>query len=212
MTDIPADIQLFYFGNSTVQAYIPSLQWVEEEYENEQENAPVPYWAQVWPAAKALCEVIAAEPELIKDKTVLEIAAGLGLPSLLSAQFAKEVFATDYVDNSIELMKRSAAYNEFKNMQCRVMDWNDMDTKLKPDVLLLSDVNYDPIHFDTLYLLLSDFIQSGTIVLLSTPQRLVAKSFMDRLEQWCDKKYTIEVKHKEKPVLTSVWLLTKSKS
>lgn len=207
MIDIPADIQTFRFAVRTVQAYIPSHQWVEQEYDNEQENAPVPYWAQVWPAAKALCEVIAAEPELIKDKTVLEIAAGLGLPSLLSAQFATEVIATDYVDNAIEMMKRSAELNELTNMQCRVMDWNDMDKELKPNVVLLSDVNYNPIHFDRLYLLLSDYIQNRTIVLLSTPQRLVAKSFMDRLEQWCSKKYTIEVKHKDESIFTSVWLL-----
>jgi predicted nicotinamide N-methyase len=207
MIDIPADIHTFPFADTTVQAYIPSLKWVEEEYDNEQQDTPAPYWAQVWPAAKALCKVIAAEPELIKDKTVLEIAAGLGLPSLLAAQFAKKVIATDYVDNAIELMKRSAEYNELNNMQCLVMDWNDMDKELKPDVVLLSDVNYDPIHFDTLYLLLSGFIQNGTIVLLSTPQRLVAKSFMDRLEQWCSRKYTIEVKHKDETIFTSVWLL-----
>jgi len=68
-------------------------------------------------------------------------------------------------------------------------------------------VNYDPVSFDKLYLALSDFIQAGTIVLLSTPQRLVAKSFMERLEPWCRKKYTIEVKHNNENVMTSVWEL-----
>jgi predicted nicotinamide N-methyase len=211
MIDIPASIQTFQFAGTNVKAYIPSQQWVEEEYAIEHPNAPVPYWAQVWPAAKALCEVIATEPALIANKVVLEIAAGLGLPSLLAAQLAKEVIASDYIPEAVELMKRSADENGWPNMQCRVMDWNKLDKKLQPDLLLLSDVNYDPVAFDTLYKLLVSFIQKGTTVLLSTPQRLVAKSFMDRLEPWCAKKHNIDVSHKNETVFASVWVLKDSK-
>lgn len=204
--DIPAEIQTFHFSNSKVDAFIPSRHWIQGEYAKDA-AAPAPYWAQVWPAAKALCEVIATHPEIINDKNILELAAGLGLPSLLAAHYAKQVIATDYMEHAVELMKRSVDHNQLHNMQCCVMDWNNTDEKIKPDVLLLSDVNYDPASFDKLYLVLSNFIQAGTIVLLSTPQRLVAKSFMERLEQWCSKKSTIEVKHNNENVMTSVWEL-----
>ncbi len=208
--NIPSSIQTFHFADRTVQAYLPSIEWVQQQFEKQEKNA-TPYWAQVWPAAKALCEVLAAEPELVKGKTVLEIAAGLGLPSLLAAQFAKDVTATDYFPDAVEIMKRSAAHNQLSAMHCLVMDWNDMDKKLQPDVLLLSDINYDPESFDTLLVLLSDFIRKGTVVLLSTPQRLVAKSFMERLELWCIRKKNIEVMHKNEIVFASVWLLAKNK-
>lgn len=207
---IPTILQSFCFADKTVQAYIPSAEWLQQQFENHEMKA-APYWAQVWPAAKALCEVLAAEPELVNGKTVLEIAAGLGLPSLLAAQFAKDVTATDYIPDAVEIMKRSAAHNQFSAMHCLVMDWNDMDKKLQPDVLLLSDINYDPVSFDTLQALLSDFIRKGTVVLLSTPQRLVAKPFMDRLETWCIRKENIEVKHGNEIVFASVWLLAKNK-
>ena len=207
--NIPATIQTFRFANNTVQLYVPSNEWIQEQFEKDNDNAPAPYWAQVWPAAKALCEVIAAQPQLVQNKKVLELAAGLGLPSLLAAQVAKEVTASDYIQDAVELIKRSVEYNKIKNMKCGVMDWNKLDKKLHPDVLLLSDINYDPKSFDALYKVLAEFINQGTTVLLSTPQRLVAKSFMNRLQPWCMQTHSIEIKHKEEAILTSVWLLEK---
>lgn len=207
--NIPATIHPFHFANSTVQLYIPSNEWIQEQFEKDDNNSPAPYWAQVWPAAKALCEVIAAQPQLVQNKKVLELAAGLGLPSLLAAQFAKEVTVSDYMEDAVELTKRSADYNTIKNIKCRVIDWNKLDKKLNPDVLLLSDINYEPGSFDTLYNVLTAFINRGTTVLLSTPQRLVAKSFMNRLQPWCRQTHHIEITNKEEAILTSVWLLQK---
>ena len=206
---IPAEIQSFHFANTTVQAYIPSHKWIQRQFEKEEQNSPVPYWAQVWPAAKALCEIIAMQPALVENKKVMELAAGLGLPSLLAAQFAKEVRASDYIPAAVEIMNHSVKYNKIKNMQCVVLDWNKLDKKLNPDVLLMSDVNYNPESFNVLYKVLADFIEKDTTVLLSTPQRLIAKSFMNHLQPWCREAYQIEIKHKEEIISTSVWLLQK---
>lgn len=206
---IPATIQTFHFASNTVQLYVPSAEWLQQQFEKTDENASAPYWAQIWPAAKALCEVIAAQPQLVTNKKVLEIAAGLGLPSLLTAQFAKEVTASDYIEDAVKMIQRSAEYNGIKNIQCCVMDWNKPDKKIQPDVLLVSDINYDPKSFDTLYRVLTAYIQQGTTVLLSTPQRLVAKSFMNRLQPWCRQTHHIEIKHNKEAILTSVWLLEK---
>lgn len=203
---IPSTIQTFHFANTTVQAYVPLMEWLQQQ--SMPGNSAVPYWAQVWPAAMALCEVIANEPALVKDKDVLEIAAGLALPSLLAAQFAKQAVATDHIEEAVELIKLSVDHNGLQNLQCCIMDWNKPDKKLKPDVLLLSDINYEPASFDVLYNLLVSYIEQDTTILLSTPQRLVAKSFMDRLQPWCRKTYAIDVKRTGDIVFTSVWLLS----
>jgi len=203
---LPSSIQTFHFAGSSVQAYIPSIKWVKQQFEKE-ESAAAPYWAQVWPAAKALCEVIAAEPELVRDKKVLELAAGLGLPSLLAAQFAKSVIASDYVKEAVDILELSAAHNNLLNMQCRVLDWNKLDKKLHADVLLLSDVNYDPESFDPLFRVLTHFLNKGTDIVLSTPQRLMAKGFMERLIPFKNRQYTIEIKHNSDTVPVSVWIL-----
>ena len=204
--NIPFSIQTFHFAGRSVQAYIPTIKWVQQQFEKK-EAAAAPYWAQVWPAAKALCEVIAAEPELVNDKTVLELAAGLGLPSLLAAPFAKNIIASDHIEEAIYVMKQSAVHNKLINMQCRVLDWNKLDKKLHADVLLLSDINYDPKDFEQLYKVLTAFLQQGTSILLSTPQRLMAKQFMEWLLPFKKKEYIIEVKHNSEIIIVSVWIL-----
>ncbi len=204
--NIPATIQTFHFANTTVQAYIPFQEWLSNQFENN-ESTSTPYWSQVWPAAKALCEVIAANPQLVKNKTVLEIAAGLGLPSLLAAQFAKEIVATDYIDDAVEMMKQSAIHNQLRNMQCRLLNWNNPPKNITADVLLLSDINYEPQSFDAVYKLLATFIELNSTILLSTPQRLSAKSFMERLQPWCKQIFEFDITHNSHTVFTSVWLL-----
>lgn len=61
------------------------------------------------------------------------------------------------------------------------MDWNHLPDDLSVDVLLLSDINYEPEGFETLFKVIISFLEKGIIIILSTPQRLMAKPFIDRL-------------------------------
>ena len=72
------------------------------------------------------------------------LAAGLGLPSLLAARYAYEVHASDHIPEAVELMKRSADLNGILNMKCSLLDWNCLPENIRTDILLLSDINYDP--------------------------------------------------------------------
>jgi predicted nicotinamide N-methyase len=54
-----------------------------------------------------------------------------------------------------------------------------------PQVLLVSDVNYNPEAFDALYKVLVRFLAAGTTIVLATPQRLMAKPFINRLLHFC---------------------------
>ena len=108
---IPATIESYQFGTEEVQAFVPAYDWIQEQYQRSKaagENPEFPYWAKVWPAAKALCAMIAAVPTLVKDKQVLELAAGLGLPSLLAARFANKVTVSDYIPAAVDMMQRIA--------------------------------------------------------------------------------------------------------
>ncbi len=205
---IPCSIQTFHFAGTDVYAFVPSAEWLQEQNKKIQLTAP-PYWAQVWPAAIALCEVIAEDTSLVKNQTVLELAAGLGLPSLLAAQFATQVTASDIAVNAVEIMKLSAQYNKLQNMKCCEMSWSEPGISPQPDVLLVSDINYEPQSFNELYKTITGFINKGTTVLLSTPQRLVAKTFMEQLQPWCKNTIEKEVQHNDETVFITVWFLRK---
>ena len=176
--------QSFRFGDYQVNAFVPEPSALQQAYEKQLQTdptTPTPYWAQVWPSAFALCEFIATEPQWLENKKVLELAAGLGLPSFLAAQIATEVVCSDYVPAAVELMQQSIERNQLSTTKATVIDWNNITDDLSCDVLLLSDINYEPQVFETVFNVIVSFLQKGTTVILSTPQRLMAKPFIDRI-------------------------------
>ncbi len=54
-----------------------------------------PFWATVWPSGAALARAIAAGPERVAGRRVLELGCGLGLPSMVAARAGADVLATD---------------------------------------------------------------------------------------------------------------------
>jgi predicted nicotinamide N-methyase len=182
--ELQTTLQSFRFGQYQFNAFVLDPLALQQWYTTQLEQHPstaAPYWAQVWPSAYALCEFIATQPHWLKNKKVLELAAGLGLPSLLAAQLAAQVTCSDYVPEAVELMQRSIQQNKLENINAMVIDWNHLSDDISVDVLLLSDINYEPQVFETLFNVIISFLEKGTTILLSTPQRLMAKPFIDRL-------------------------------
>ena len=183
-----ATVQNFEFGTNHLQVFVPDLRIVKEQYQHLKKESPsvaFPYWSQVWPAALGLCRFLVKHIHYLQNKKVLELAAGLGLPSLLAARYACEVCASDHIPEAVELMKRSADLNGILNMKCSLLDWNCLPENISTDILLLSDINYDPAEFEIVLTVLQNFLNNGTTIILSTPQRLMAKPFIDRLLPFC---------------------------
>ena len=145
---------------------------------------PFPYWAKVWPSAIALVKVLQKHPSLIRDKTVLELGAGIGLPSLLMANEAKTIQVSDYDSEAVELLRKNIAHLQLQNVQAMQLDWNNVPENMKAEVMILSDVNYDPTQFETLTKLIEKFIHQGCTIILSTPQRIMASPFVLTLSEF----------------------------
>lgn len=180
-------LQNFSFGEIKVQLFVPDISFVKQRYEVEKAKGATngfPYWAKVWPAAIAMSSFLTEHSSFIQHKKVLELAAGLGLPSIVAASMAKEVCCSDYLQDAIDVIEQSVAVNNIHNVQCRLLNWHHLPNDLTADVLLLSDVNYEQEEFDVLYNVLQLFIKKGTTIILTTPQRLIAKSFISRLLNW----------------------------
>ena len=139
---------------------------------------PFPYWAKVWPSAIALHNVLQKHPNWVKDKNVLEIAAGIGLPSLMMADVAKSIQVSDYDKEAVTLLQKNIDYLQLQNVEAMQLDWNAIPDNMQPEVILLSDVNYDPTQFETLTKLIEKFLHQGSTIILSTPQRIMASSFV----------------------------------
>jgi predicted nicotinamide N-methyase len=174
--------------------------------------SPFPYWAKVWPSAIALVKVLQKHPSLIRDKTVLELGAGIGLPSLLMANEAKTIQVSDYDSEAVELFRKNIAHLQLQNVQALQMDWNDLPENIDPEVIILSDVNYDPTQFESLTKLIQKFIHQGCTIILSTPQRIIANPFVLALSEFIIADYLEMVDENGVTKEISILVLSKNSS
>lgn len=196
----------FAIGDRCLEICMPPPDFVQQAYEH---NKNAAYWAQVWPAAIGLCMFLLRHQQYIKDQQVLELAAGLGLPGLYAASFAKQVTISDKEALASDYVERSAELLQLNNVTAKTLDWKDAITQPLPDVVLLSDVNYEPDVFAGLKKMIDHFLQHDITVIISTPQRLVAKSFINTLLPYTTLQWTSTVSLNNREIDVSVFVLTK---
>ena len=201
-------LETFTLKDLSFSLFVPNQQAVQQQYLQQKKvdaNTPFPYWAKVWPSAIALGYFINYHHKYIENKTVLELAAGLGLPSLVAAKWAATICCSDYLQAPLNLVKISADFHQIKNINYQIIDWCAMSNDIGTEVVLLSDINYDPTIFEVLFTMLKSLLAKQTTIILSTPQRLLAKPFIERLLPFCTFKQSIEVL--ENGVITWVQVL-----
>ena len=94
----------------SAEALIDETAFADDEF--------LPYWAELWPAARALASAL---PE-VAGLRVVELGCGLGVPSLVAAARGAEVTATDWAADAIELLRENAARNGL-TLHAEVRDW-----------------------------------------------------------------------------------------
>lgn len=205
-------LQSFIIGDHTMNLFVPDANHVKELYQQQissDPSTPFPYWTKVWPSAIALTQFILQNPSFIQHKKLLELAAGLGLPSIAAARFASAVCCSDYLPQAVSVAKESINYLQLKNVHCIQLNWEHLPEDIGADILLLSDINYNPDAFDILYAVIMRFINKGTTVLLSTPQRLSSKPFIEKLLHCCVSQQEIAVVENQQTVMITVMVLKK---
>ena len=212
---MPTPTTTFTFNTLQVQLCVPNKQLLYNSYHQQTQYhlfatnnyTNFPYWAKVWHSAIALSKFIAANPTLFHQKNVLELAAGLGLPSIVAAQYAKQVLCTDYVSEALQYIQQSVTINGLTNCTTAVLNWNSINGTIPTDILLMSDVNYDSTQFDMLYKIFQQFLAEGSTILLATPQRLMAKPFVEKLLPFCVNNVEYEIDYDDEISFVNVLVL-----
>ena len=203
--NLPYRTQTFNIGGREVQLLVPDPSAAQEQFRSG--NQTLPYWSQVWPAALGLVDFLAQNTELIKGKKVIELAAGLGLPSIFAASYAAHVVSSDYLEEPTWFIRESAKRTGLVNLEARILNWHHLPPDLEAEVVLLSDVNYEPSQFLVLHAVLQQLLQRGVCVLLSTPQRLSGREFITPLLYCCRHQEIIFVPHGGGDVAVNVFVL-----
>ena len=94
-------------------------------------NTPFPFWAKLWPSSIALFDVLKAHPHLIQNKHVLEIGAGIGLPSLMLAPITKSIQISDHDKEAVALLQKNIQHLQIQNAEALQLDWKAIPETLK---------------------------------------------------------------------------------
>jgi predicted nicotinamide N-methyase len=170
-----------------MRIYIPDPIQLKSTYEEllTQNNwHPFPFWAKIWPAAIALGKFLIENPSWIQNKQVLEMGAGIGLPSFTIACKAKTVLVSDHSTEAVALLQKNIEFIDATNVTAACIDWNAFPNNINADVILLSDINYAPDQFDSLLQLINQFLLNGTTIIISTPQRIMGNPFINALQPY----------------------------
>jgi predicted nicotinamide N-methyase len=133
----------------------------------------LPYWAEVWPSGVALAEHVAALD--VCGRRVLELGAGLGLPSLAAALRGADVLATDWAEDAVALLRANAERNHVR-LRAELARWDEPERFGDGwDLVLAADVLYEQRNADQLLRLLPQL--EAREILLAEPGRPFANQF-----------------------------------
>jgi predicted nicotinamide N-methyase len=96
----------------------------------------------------------------------------------MMAGITKSIQVSDYNLEAVELLQKNITHLQLENAEALQLDWNALPEAIHPEVVILSDINYDPTQFETLTKLIEKFIHQGCTIILSTPQRIMASPFV----------------------------------
>lgn len=130
-----------------------------------------PYWASVWPAAIVLAKYILAHPELVLEKTVLDLGCGSGVASIAAARAgAYRVIANDIDPVALEIAKHNFLAN---GVSVEICGRNLVESPdgLPLDLILVADLFYHRTAAYSLVNFLRAMKKNGVQVLIADGNR-----------------------------------------
>lgn len=145
-----------------------------------QVDPDLPYWAFPWAGGLAVARHLAAHPEIVAGRAVLDLATGSGLCGIAAVQAgAQSVIAAD-----IDPLAAAAAWlnGRANNARLDVIGQDLLDDPLPPvDVILAGDVCYQEGMASRVLPWLRRAAGYGTLVLVGDPGRAYLPAGLERL-------------------------------
>lgn len=154
----------------------------EEEQKDPFAEDLCPYFGILWPAGEGLSIYLNDHPEIVKNKTVLELGAGLGYPSLVATYLGGKVLTTDYHPDVESYFKRNCRHSGI-NCDYLRLNWREDSQDIGLfDVVMGSDVLYENKHAREVAKGLIRFLKPNGKILLSDPGRNYLQPFLEAMK------------------------------
>jgi len=148
----------------------------------------MPYWADLWPAARMLAKAIAKEDWSQYAKTgekveALELGCGLGVPGLTALACGLRVTFSDYDLTAVRFAASNARRNKLYEFRTLPLDWRCPPADIRVPVILGADLTYETRNIDPLVRLIRQVLLPGGICLLTDQDRTPATLLREALVQ-----------------------------
>lgn len=131
----------------------------------------LPYWADLWPAARMLAKAILREPWM-PGLEALEIGCGLGLPGIAALSMGLRVIFSDCDATALEFAAANARRNGFDQFRLLPLDWATPPDDLRVPVVLASDLLYEIRNVEPIVKLIARVLQPGGVCLMTDQDRV----------------------------------------
>lgn len=139
------------------------------------------YGFVLWESAIGLSEQLVAQPALVRDKAILELGAGVGLPGIVAQSLGGHVSQTDYHHDSLTLCQWNGGQNGVHTTIFQG-DWTQWQHTPRYDLIIAADILYEEaLHFYIERILHRNLRANGQL-LFADPGRPQALDFMLYLE------------------------------
>ncbi|XP_044186261.1 methyltransferase-like protein 23 isoform X2 [Thunnus albacares] len=137
----------------------------------------------VWPCAVVLAQYLWTQREELRDRTVLELGAGVSLPGVVAARCGAKLILSDDAKKPLclENCRRSCEANGVTDVLVVGLTWGEVSPDLvllpKLDIILGSDVFYEPGEFE-------DVLVTVAFLLRKNPTAQFWTTYQERSADW----------------------------
>jgi ETFB lysine methyltransferase len=142
----------------------------------------MPYWADLWPAARMLAKVIMQET-WTPGTAALEVGCGLGLPGIVALSRGLRVTFSDYDPCALRFSADNARLNGFEHFNVMQLDWRHPPNTLRMPVILASDLIYEMRNVVPLVEFVKKILLPGGVCLLTDQDRIPSHVLRKTLDE-----------------------------
>lgn len=141
----------------------------------------IPYFADLWPSAKALASHLTKRFDTLTAHKVIELGCGLALPAITASLMGADVTATDFHPDNLPYLRANADLNHLRHFRAIQMDWRHPSEDQTYDLILGSDLLYEKQQVETLTACIDPLLANDGILLLADPMRSQLQAAVDAL-------------------------------
>ena len=154
----------------------------DKPIDDETPDAYTPYWADLWPAARMLANVILHE-SWTPGTEALELGCGLGLPGIVGLSRGLKVTFSDVDECALRFAAANARLNGFSDVQTLMLDWRYPPADLRFPIILGADLIYEACHAELLASVIQRLLAPGGMCWLTDLERLPARLLHQALQE-----------------------------